>query len=134
VGKTASDHRATSRGPFAALPQGACCAIANAWPDAPFRGLILLGDHKTIAALQTILPSAFEHRIVHTGPYSWARKEPNLDAKVQDVLDDVFRQHDARLIEELERRLNEHHLIAAGPQEVINALWNGQVGYPGISC
>ena len=90
-------------------------AIANAWPDAPFRGLILLGDHKTIAALQTILPSAFEHRIVHTGPYSWARKEPNPDAKVQDVLDDVFRQHDARLVEELERRLREHHLIAAGP-------------------
>ena len=106
-------------------------AIAHAWPDAPFRGLILLGDHKTIAALQAILPSPFEHRIVHTGPYSWARKEPNLDAKVQEVLDDVFRQHDARLVEELDRRLHEHHLIAAGPQEVINALWNGQVGYPG---
>lgn len=105
--------------------------IANAWPDAPFRGLILLGDHKTIAALQANLPSPCEQRIVHTGPYSWARKEPNLDAKVQEVLDDVFRQHDARLVEELERRLHEHHLIAAGPQEVINALRNGQVGYPG---
>jgi peptide subunit release factor 1 (eRF1) len=106
-------------------------AMTNAWPDAPFRGVILLGDHKTIAALQAILPSPFEHRIVHTGPYSWARKEPNLDAKVHGVLDDVFRQHDARLIEELERRLHEHHLIATGPREVINALWNGQVGYPG---
>jgi release factor family 10 len=106
-------------------------AIAKAWPDAPFRGLILLGDHKTIAALQPMLPSALEHHTVHTGPYSWARKEPNLDAKVQDVLDEVFRQHDARLMEELERRLHEHHLIAAGPQEVINALRNGQVGYPG---
>lgn len=46
----------------------------------------------------------------------------NLDAKVQDVLDEYFRQHDARLMEELERRLHEHHLIAAGQQEVINAL------------
>jgi peptide chain release factor subunit 1 len=106
-------------------------AIANAWPEAPFRGLVLLGDHKTIAALQAILPPPFEHRIVHTGPYSWARQEPNLDAKVHEVLDDVFRQHDARLVEELERRLHEHHLVAAGPQEVINALRNGQVGYPG---
>jgi peptide subunit release factor 1 (eRF1) len=106
-------------------------AIANAWPDAPFRGLILLGDHKTIAALHAILPSPFENRVVHTGPYSWARKEPNLDAKVQEVLDDVFRKHDARLMEELERRLHEHYLVAAGPQEVINALRNGQVGYPG---
>lgn len=106
-------------------------AIANAWPDAPFRGLILLGDHKTIAALHAILPSPFADRVVHTGPYSWARREPNLDAKVQEVLDDVFRAHDGRLMEELERRLHEHYLVAAGPQEVINALRNGQVGYPG---
>jgi RNA polymerase subunit RPABC4/transcription elongation factor Spt4 len=106
-------------------------AIATAWPDAPFRGLILLGDHKTIAALQAILPADCEHHIVHTGPSSWAHNGPDLDAAVQGVLDDVFRQHDARLIEELERRLREHYLIAAGPQEVINALWNGQVGYPG---
>lgn len=106
-------------------------AIANAWPDAPFRGLILLGDHKTIAALRTILPSPFEQRIVHTGPYSWARNEPNLEAKVQDVLDEACRQHDARIIDELERRMREHHLITAGPQEVVNALWNGQVDHPG---
>jgi hypothetical protein len=31
---------------------------------------------------------------------------------VQDVLDEVLRQHDARLMEEFERRLHEHHLIA----------------------
>ena len=106
-------------------------AIAHAWPDAPFRGLILLGDHKTIAALQAILPSPFENRVVHTGPHSWARREPTLDAEVQHVLDDVFRAHDARLMEELERRLREHYLVAAGPQEVINALRSGQVDYPG---
>jgi peptide chain release factor subunit 1 len=105
--------------------------IEEAWPDAPFRGLILLGDHKTIAALHALLPSAFENRVVHTGPYSWARKEPNLDAKVQQVLDDVLRGHDARLMEEIDRRLHQHYLVAAGPQEVINALRNGQVGYPG---
>ena len=106
-------------------------AIAHAWPDAPFRGLIVLGDHKTIAALQAILPSPFENRIVHTGPHSWARKEPTLDAEVQHVLGDVFRTHDARLMDELERRLHEHYLLAAGPQEVINALRSGQVDYPG---
>jgi peptide subunit release factor 1 (eRF1) len=106
-------------------------AIAHAWPDAPFRGLILLGDHKTIAALQAILPSPFENRVVHTGPHSWARREPTLDAEVRHVLDDVFRAHDARLMEELDRRLREHYLVAAGPQEVINALRSGQVDYPG---
>ena len=106
-------------------------AIENAWPDAPFRGLILLGDHKTLEALRATLQSSLVNQIVHTGPYSWARQEPNLDAKVQDVLDDAFRAHDKRLVAELERRLHEHYLVAAGPQEVINALRNGQVGYPG---
>ena len=38
---------------------------------------------------------------------------------------------DARPVEELERRLHEHHVIATGPQEVLNALRNGQVGSPG---
>ena len=105
--------------------------IASAWADAPFRGLILLGDYKTIAGLQTTLPTPFENRVVHTGRHSWARREPTLDAEVQEVLDDVLRKHDARLIEELERRLHEHYLVAAGPQEVINALRSGQVDYPG---
>ena len=107
-------------------------AIENAWPDAPFRGLILLGDHETLEALQAMFPTSLAHQVVHTGPYSWARKEPDLDAKVHEVLDDVFRAHDARLVAELERRLHEHYLVAAGPQEVINALRNGQVGYPGF--
>jgi peptide subunit release factor 1 (eRF1) len=106
-------------------------AIASAWADAPFRGLILIGDHKTIAALHAALATPFENRVVHTGRHSWARREPSLDAEVQEVLDDVFRTHDARLMEELERRLREHYLVAAGPQEVINALRSGQVEYPG---
>jgi hypothetical protein len=30
---------------------------------------------------------------VTQGPCSWDLKEPNLDAKVQDVLDQLFQQH-----------------------------------------
>jgi peptide subunit release factor 1 (eRF1) len=106
-------------------------AIDQVWPTAPFRGLIVLGDAKTVAALCAALPSAIANRIVHTGPYSWARRTPTLDAKVQEVLDAALRAHDAELIAQFERRLRENHLVTAGPQEVINALRNGQVGYPG---
>ena len=106
-------------------------AIEQAWPAAPFRGLILLGDEETVAALRASLASAIAGLIVHVGPYSWARKTPDLDAKAQEVLEAALRAHDAALIEEFERRLHEHYLIVAGPQEVINALRNGQVGYPG---
>jgi peptide subunit release factor 1 (eRF1) len=106
-------------------------AIEQTWPTAPFRGLILLGDQDTVDALRRSLVTAIASRVVHAGRYSWARRKPDLDATVQTVLDAAFRAHDAALLEEFERRLREHYLIAAGPQEVINALRNGQVGYPG---
>lgn len=106
-------------------------AIEKAWPEAPFRGLILLGDHETLEALRATFPPPLAGQVVHTGSYSWARKQPRLDAKVQEVLDGALRAHDARLLAELERRLHEHYLVASGPQEVVNALRNGQVGYPG---
>lgn len=106
-------------------------AIEKAWPDAPFRGLILLGDHETLEALRATLSSSLAAEIVHTGPYCWATQEPSLDAEIRAVLENEFRAHDARLVADFERRLHEHHLVAAGPQEVINALRNGQVGYPG---
>jgi hypothetical protein len=106
-------------------------AIEHVWPTAPFRGLILLGDCETVDALPALLPSALSTRVVHTGPYSWAMGKPDIDAKVQEVLDAALREHDASLLADFERRLDEQYLIAAGPQEVINALRNGQVGYPG---
>ena len=106
-------------------------AIEQTWSDAPFRGLILLGEHETLEALRATLPSALASRVVHTAPHNWARQGPTLDTKVQEVLEAALRVHDARLVEDFERRMREHHLVVAGPQEVINALRNGQVGYPG---
>jgi hypothetical protein len=107
-------------------------AIEKAWVDAPFRGLILLGEHETIEALRAALAPTLADHIVHTGRYSWATGEPSPMTEVQVVLDGALRTHDAQLVAEFERRMHENHLVAAGPQEVINALRNGQVGYPGF--
>jgi len=106
-------------------------AIEDLWPTAPFRGLIVLGDLRTVETMCAALPVAIAERIVHRGRYSWATGTPTVDATVHDILDAARRDHDARLVAECDRRLREHYLIAAGPQEVVNALWNGQVGYPG---
>jgi peptide subunit release factor 1 (eRF1) len=107
-------------------------AIEKAWRRAPFRGLILLGDDETIRVVRAKLPAVINQQVARTGPYCWSRGEPTVDESVQEVLDETFRAHDARLEEELNRRFREHCLIAAGPQEVVNALRNGQVGYPGF--
>ena len=106
-------------------------AIEQAWPTAPFRGLIILGEHEIVQAVRAALSPAIASRVVHTGPHSWKRPTRSIDVTVQEVVDAAIRSHDANLIAELDRRLHEHYMIAAGPQEVINALWNGQVGYPG---
>lgn len=107
-------------------------AIELAWADGPYRGIVLLGEHEVLAALQDALPAPLAHQVVHAAPWSWTRGTPELDATVHEVLEGAFRAHDARLIAEFDRRMHEHHLIAAGPQEVINALHGGQVGYPGF--
>jgi peptide subunit release factor 1 (eRF1) len=106
-------------------------AIEQTWPDAPFRGLILLGEHETLEAVRATLPSSLANRVVHAVRYSWPRQAPKLNDKVQEVLDAALRAHDAWLMEDFECRMREHHFVVAGPQEVINALRNGQVGYPG---
>jgi peptide subunit release factor 1 (eRF1) len=105
--------------------------IERAWTGAPFRGLILMGDHETVEAVRSLLNATLASQVVHTGPYAWATGTPDIETTVRQVLDEALREHDARLQAEVARRLQEHYLIAAGPQEVVNALRNGQVGYPG---
>lgn len=107
-------------------------AIEKAWREAPFRGIILLGEHETLAAVQDLLPPPLAAQVVHEAPHSWMERRPSIDAKVQEVLDAALRAHDQHLVGEVERRLrNKNYLVAAGPQEVIDALRNGQVEYPG---
>ena len=106
--------------------------IETAWRDAPFRGLILLGEHETLAAVRAALPLSLASQVIHDAPHSWVGRQLSITAKVQDVLDAALRAHDDRLVDEVERRLREKsYCVAAGPQEVIDALRNGQVGYPG---
>lgn len=106
--------------------------IQKSWGDQPFRGLILLGEHETLAAVRALLPPALAHQVIHDAPRSWVGRQPSLTAKVQEVLDTALCAHDKRLVDELERRLRgKSFCVAAGPQEVIDALRNGQVGYPG---
>jgi hypothetical protein len=105
--------------------------IERGWPEAPYRGLILLGQRDAVEGLRANLSPFLASRVAHVAPHSWAGEPPSVDAEVQAALDDTNRAHDAWLVAELDRRLRENFLVAAGPQEVINALRNGQVGYPG---
>jgi peptide subunit release factor 1 (eRF1) len=99
--------------------------------EMPFDGVILLGEHDTLSELRAVLPAALAAAVVHEAPHSWGAGQPTIDAAVEEVLERALQAHDRRLVEELERRLRESFHVAAGPQEVVDALRNGQVGYPG---
>jgi peptide subunit release factor 1 (eRF1) len=105
--------------------------IDRAWRDAPYRGVILFGAHETLEHLRNHLTTELSRHIVHQAPFSWTDGPPSVNDVVRQVLDTAMRDHDRHLVENLERRLQEHSFVAAGPQEVVNALRNGQVGYPG---
>lgn len=105
--------------------------IERVWPAHPFHGLILLGAHELLQEVRGRLPTSLQARVVYEASYPWTGRRPTITAKVQALLDAELRADDRRLIEELERRLREGYRVAAGPQEVINALRYGQLGYPG---
>ena len=107
--------------------------IERAWTEAPFRGLILLGEHEALEHVRATLPSALAGRVIHESPHSWgSRREPGIDDVVRGVLDSALATHDERLASEVEQRLRaKSYAVVAGTQEVLDALRNGQVGYPG---
>jgi hypothetical protein len=105
--------------------------IERTWREAPYRGLILLGAHETVEHLRSRLPALLQSQIVLQAPHSWKNDRAVLDDVVRGVVESAMESHDERLTEELDRRIREHALVASGPQEVVNALRSGQVGYPG---
>jgi hypothetical protein len=106
--------------------------IESAWRGGSFRGIILLGEHETVLALRDMLPASIGARVVHADRFAWLRSDAELEQTIERVLEEILGAHDARLVAELEDRLKRNYLVAAGPQEVVNALRNGQVGYPGF--
>lgn len=105
--------------------------IARAWPEERYDGIVLLGEHDVLENLRRHLPEHLACRVVREAPHAWAGKQARLAFKTDAVHDEAVREHDARLLEEVKRRIQERHRIAAGPQEVINALRSSQVGFPG---
>jgi hypothetical protein len=105
--------------------------IERAWPEERYRGIVLLGEHEVLAHLRPLLPDHLAREVVHEAPHAWVGKQQSLSAKLAAVQDHAMRRHDERIIDEVRSRLHEHHRIAAGPQEVIDAFRNSQVGYPG---
>lgn len=111
--------------------KGLAGAIERAWPEERYDGVVLLGEHEVLAKLRTYLPEPLWSRIVGEAPHAWAGRQISLAAKIESIQTQVLREQERRLFEDLKRRLLEDHHIATGPQAVIDAIDNDQIGYSG---
>lgn len=105
--------------------------IERAWPEEAYDGIVLLGEHEVLEQLRAHVPDHLSRRIVGESPHAWVGKQSSLESKIEAIHAQCLEAHDRRLLEDVKRRLLERHQIATGPQEVIDALRNSQVGFPG---
>jgi peptide subunit release factor 1 (eRF1) len=105
--------------------------VERAWPDERYDGIVLLGTHEVLEQFRTHLPDWVARCVVGEAPHAWVGKQASIEAKVDAIRDQALREHDLRLLDEIKRKLLEQHQIAVGPQDVIDALRNSQVGFPG---
>ena len=105
--------------------------VERAWPEERYDGIVLLGEHEVLAAFRTHLPEHLTRRVVRQAPHAWVGRQVRLESKMDAMYTEAVNEQDRQVIEDVKRRLLEQHQIATGPQEVINALRNSQVGFPG---
>jgi peptide subunit release factor 1 (eRF1) len=111
--------------------KGLAREIERAWPEERYDGIVLLGEHGVLARLRTYLPEALAPNIAGEAPHAWAGRQIPLLEKIESIHAKALREQEQRLFDDIKRRLMEDHHIATGPQAVIDAVENDQVGYSG---
>jgi peptide subunit release factor 1 (eRF1) len=111
--------------------KGLAREIERAWPEERYDGIVLLGEHEVLERLRAYLPEALASTIAGEAPHAWAGRQTPLLEKVEAIHAMALRQQEQRLFDDIKRRLMEDHLIASGPQAVIQAIENDQIGHSG---
>jgi peptide subunit release factor 1 (eRF1) len=102
--------------------------VEQAWDEHPYQGLVLLGQREILEQVCKLLPKRLADWVVHKAPYSWSEGQATIDAEIRAVLGAAQEAQERSTLDQLKSRFEEGCGIATGPQEVIEALRNGQVG------
>jgi peptide subunit release factor 1 (eRF1) len=105
--------------------------IERAWPEERYDGIVLLGEHELLERVRAYLPEELRTSIVGEAPHAWAGRQVPLVSKIESIHAQALRGQEHRLFDDIKRRLMEDHHIATGPQAVIDAIENDQIGYSG---
>jgi peptide subunit release factor 1 (eRF1) len=101
--------------------------VERRWDEYPYQGIILLGAGDIVATFRDQLPDRLSARVVGLAPHAWTEGQAAIEAEVRAVIDQAAGERERRVLDELARRWKEGSAVAAGAQEVIDALRNGQV-------
>ena len=101
--------------------------VEQAWDEHPYQGIILLGQREILEQFCKLLPKRLADRVVHEVPHAWTEGRAEIDAEVRAVLVAAQEAQERSILDQLKSRFEEGCGIATGPQEVIEALRNGQV-------
>lgn len=105
--------------------------IERVWPGERYDGIVLFGEHEVLSDVRSHLPQRLAHRLIQQGPRAPAGMQVHLEERIAAIHASELREHDRQVLEDVNHRLAERHQIVAGPQEVIDALRNGLIGFPG---
>jgi hypothetical protein len=108
-----------------------------------FDGLILLGQPPITAAVRRLLPRGLDQTVVEEAAVAMSDADSTVADEVQRVLAERNRRRIESTFSELSDRWKEHHHVANGPTEVLDALQQGRAtriligqrrDLPGASC
>jgi peptide subunit release factor 1 (eRF1) len=111
--------------------KGLAREVERAWPEERYDGIVLLGEHEVLERLRAYLSEEVRASVVGEAPYAWVGRQTPLVAKIESIRASALREQARTLFEDIKRRLLEDHHIAKGPQAVIDAIDNDQIGYSG---
>jgi protein required for attachment to host cells len=91
-----------------------------------FQGIVLLGQPPITAAVRRMLPRELEHAVVEEHPQAMTDRAREVADEVSAVLRQTHARRTQRIYDELSQRWKEHHRVADGPTEVLDALQQGR--------
>ena len=106
--------------------QDVAALVEEHWRGGRFNGLILLGQAQITGALLRLLHKDVQGAVVEQAAQSMTTRADEVADDVSRVLERWHADSDDRALVELRERWKEHHLIANGPTDVLDALQQGR--------
>jgi hypothetical protein len=104
-------------------------AAEREWDAGSYRGIVLIGEDDAVEGFRGRLPARLAGRVVRRVRHAWFEDGEEVSEIVGPIAADAIRDEREVLLAEAVGRKAEGCAVAAGPQEVLVALRDGQVAH-----